>query len=224
MAAIPGIDAEARPASPVQQVVRPAPERQVDSLPPFLDVAAEGRLRPFSGRYLRTPQQWYGGPVYQQQGGHCRLAGWLLGIDTDAGGVQEFSWRFFSDRQWEIRGVETTYLPQQVTRWKTRSWGLQAVSVISILLRALGEELRDPEVFLRDIGLSAESAVEFVSQPAEAVAPASDGPLAIYCRAPALGWAEPFCLEVAADTTVGGLAALAAVRMGLRQETRRDSQ
>eukprot|EP01062_Namystynia_karyoxenos_P043522 TRINITY_DN31892_c0_g1_i1.p1 TRINITY_DN31892_c0_g1~~TRINITY_DN31892_c0_g1_i1.p1 ORF type:complete len:448 (+),score=95.22 TRINITY_DN31892_c0_g1_i1:74-1345(+) len=84
------------------------------------------------------------------------------------------------------------------------------------LLHAQGRDFTsaDASRHLSDCGLSAESQVELLRAPSGGVQPAEEGPLVLFVSAPMLGIAEPVCLEVAADATVGGLAALAALRFG----------
>eukprot|EP01062_Namystynia_karyoxenos_P068325 TRINITY_DN6279_c0_g1_i2.p1 TRINITY_DN6279_c0_g1~~TRINITY_DN6279_c0_g1_i2.p1 ORF type:complete len:503 (+),score=80.84 TRINITY_DN6279_c0_g1_i2:77-1510(+) len=67
---------------------------------------------------------------------------------------------------------------------------------------------------LSDAGIAAEAAVELLKGGSTGnTPPAADGPLVVYVRAPDYGHPDPLCLEVGTDTTVGGLAALAALRL-----------
>eukprot|EP01062_Namystynia_karyoxenos_P031782 TRINITY_DN23552_c0_g1_i1.p1 TRINITY_DN23552_c0_g1~~TRINITY_DN23552_c0_g1_i1.p1 ORF type:complete len:475 (+),score=115.41 TRINITY_DN23552_c0_g1_i1:78-1427(+) len=94
-----------------------------------------------------------------------------------------------------------------------------AVMLLSLLgpgiMRSGGAEWgpSDLAVPLCDAGISAESEVELLRAPPEGTPPAADGPLVVYGRATSMGHVDPICLEVAADATVGELAALAARRI-----------
>eukprot|EP01062_Namystynia_karyoxenos_P010858 TRINITY_DN13874_c0_g1_i1.p1 TRINITY_DN13874_c0_g1~~TRINITY_DN13874_c0_g1_i1.p1 ORF type:complete len:441 (+),score=49.03 TRINITY_DN13874_c0_g1_i1:82-1404(+) len=66
---------------------------------------------------------------------------------------------------------------------------------------------------LSDAGIAAETAVELLLAPPVGTQPAEDGPLQVFVSAP--GRSQPVCLELAADTTIGGLAARAADQLGL---------
>ena len=74
-----------------------------------------------------------------------------------------------------------------------------------VLMRFGGLELCDPDQPLSDAGVCAESMVEFVDYSGSCVA-AREGPLPLFIRLPNNGGV--IMREVAADTTVGGLASL----------------
>eukprot|EP01062_Namystynia_karyoxenos_P045332 TRINITY_DN33666_c0_g1_i2.p1 TRINITY_DN33666_c0_g1~~TRINITY_DN33666_c0_g1_i2.p1 ORF type:complete len:455 (+),score=107.49 TRINITY_DN33666_c0_g1_i2:71-1366(+) len=92
--------------------------------------------------------------------------------------------------------------------WPGGSGGIMAIHG-----RDLGlSELALP---LQDVGASAECAAELLRLPPADLQPAAEGPLVLFVAAPRLGRSEPVCVEVAADASVGGLAARAALQMGL---------
>eukprot|EP01062_Namystynia_karyoxenos_P036617 TRINITY_DN26675_c0_g1_i1.p2 TRINITY_DN26675_c0_g1~~TRINITY_DN26675_c0_g1_i1.p2 ORF type:complete len:351 (+),score=84.66 TRINITY_DN26675_c0_g1_i1:74-1054(+) len=80
------------------------------------------------------------------------------------------------------------------------------------LLRVAGRVVAYHEgpLQLCDLGVAAESRVELLSAPPSEFAGAPDGPLVVYVSAPALGAPDPVCIEVAAESTAGGLAVRAA--------------
>eukprot|EP01062_Namystynia_karyoxenos_P031288 TRINITY_DN23220_c0_g1_i1.p1 TRINITY_DN23220_c0_g1~~TRINITY_DN23220_c0_g1_i1.p1 ORF type:complete len:506 (+),score=142.61 TRINITY_DN23220_c0_g1_i1:66-1520(+) len=81
-------------------------------------------------------------------------------------------------------------------------------------LRASGRDLGPEELSqpLSEFGISAESTLEFLRAPPGGVQPAAAGALTLYVRMPPPGPSDPLCLEVAPDSTVGGVAALAVQR------------
>eukprot|EP01062_Namystynia_karyoxenos_P034751 TRINITY_DN2544_c0_g1_i2.p1 TRINITY_DN2544_c0_g1~~TRINITY_DN2544_c0_g1_i2.p1 ORF type:complete len:398 (+),score=88.96 TRINITY_DN2544_c0_g1_i2:78-1196(+) len=89
-----------------------------------------------------------------------------------------------------------------------------------VVFRAGGRDFtrRDMATPLSDAGMSAESLVDLIALPyaTDVSAPAMDGPLTLFVHASSLGQLQPQCIEVAADATLGGLAARAALACGLR--------
>eukprot|EP01062_Namystynia_karyoxenos_P032680 TRINITY_DN24088_c0_g1_i2.p2 TRINITY_DN24088_c0_g1~~TRINITY_DN24088_c0_g1_i2.p2 ORF type:complete len:442 (+),score=70.03 TRINITY_DN24088_c0_g1_i2:67-1392(+) len=95
---------------------------------------------------------------------------------------------------------------------------LQSSSVLCVLGRVFSAA--EAALPLCDAGVTAEIEVELLPTWASVLAgsgggrPAEEGPLVIFVRAPSLGLSEPLCVEVAPDATIGGLAALAGLRIG----------
>eukprot|EP01062_Namystynia_karyoxenos_P043893 TRINITY_DN32157_c0_g1_i1.p1 TRINITY_DN32157_c0_g1~~TRINITY_DN32157_c0_g1_i1.p1 ORF type:complete len:495 (+),score=75.27 TRINITY_DN32157_c0_g1_i1:87-1571(+) len=87
--------------------------------------------------------------------------------------------------------------------------GLMAGAVLCIG----GESIAELGMPLSDAGVSAEAVVELLRAPPAEQAAAQYGPLVVYVHAPRCGVPNAECFEVAPDTTVGELAALAAQQL-----------